>query len=55
MKSKSNKKMFTVIITLMVIVTVLLGVLAVNVLQLKNFADRGSTEKTTLGNSGVEI
>lgn len=47
--------MFTVIITLMVIVTVLLGVLAVNVLQLKNFADRGSTEKTTLGNSGVEI
>ena len=55
MKSKSNQKMLTVIMILMVTLTVLLVVLAVNVLQLKSFADRGSTEKTTLGASGVEI
>ena len=55
MKSKSNQKMLTVVIALMVILAALLGILAVNVLQLKSFADRGSTEKTTLGDSGVEI
>ena len=47
--------MLTVVIALMVILAALLGILAVNVLQLKSFADRGSTEKTTLGDSGVEI
>lgn len=55
MKRKSSQKMLAVIIALMVILTVLLGVLAVNVIQLKSFADHGSTKKTTLGASGVEI
>ena len=47
--------MLIAIIALMIVLAVLLSILAVNVFQLKRFADRGTTGKTTLGNSGVEI
>ena len=39
----------------MVLLAVLLGILTVNVFQLKSFSDRGSTERTMVGDSGVEI
>ena len=42
-------------IALFVILAVLLGILAINIADLKKFADLGCTEKTTIGNSGVEI
>ena len=51
---RSDKKI-TVLIALFVILAVLLGILAINIADLKKFADLGCTEKTTIGNSGVEI
>lgn len=55
MKNKTQSKLLIVIAVLMVILTVLLGILAVNVIELKKYADSGTTEKTTIGDSGVEI
>ena len=55
MKNKSQNKMLTVLAALMVVLAVLLGILAVNVFQLKKYADMGTAEKTSYGDSGVEI
>lgn len=55
MKGQTQNKKITVMIALFVILAVLLGILAINVADLKKFADLGCTEKTTIGNSGVEI
>lgn len=55
MKKRTQSKIVIVIAVLMVILAILLGVLAVNVLELKKYADSGTTEKTTIGDSGVEI
>ena len=55
MKGQTQNKKITVMIALFVILAVLLGILAINIADLKKFADLGCTEKTTIGNSGVEI
>ncbi len=55
MKSKSQNKMLIIIGVLMLVLALLLGVLAVNVFQLKKFADQSTTKKTSYGDSGVEI
>ena len=55
MKNEKQSGSLKIVAALMVILVVLIGVLTVNVLQIKKFADSGTTEKTTLGNSGVEI
>ena len=55
MKNEKQSGSLKIVAALMVILVVLIGVLTVNVLQIKKFADSGTTEKTTLGNSVVEI
>ncbi len=55
MKSKSQNKMLIIISVLMLVLALLLGVLAVNVFQLKKFTDQSTTKKTSYGDSGVEI
>ena len=47
MKRESQSKMFVIVAALMVVLAILLGVLTVQVLQLKKYADLGSTKKTT--------
>lgn len=55
MKRKTHNRLLIIIAALMIILAVLLGVLAVNVLQLKEYTALSTTEKTTIGDSGVEI
>ena len=55
MKNEKQSGSLKIVAALMVILVVLIGVLTVNVLEIKKFADLGTAEKTTLGNSGVEI
>lgn len=47
--------MLIIISVLMLVLALLLGVLAVNVFQLKKFTDHSTTKKTSYGDSGVEI
>ena len=55
MKNEKQSGSLKIVAALMVILVVLIGILTVNVLEIKKFADSGTTEKTTLGNSGIEI
>lgn len=55
MKNQIQNKILIVIALLMVVLSILLGILAVNVLQLKKYADSGTARKTTIGDSGIEI
>lgn len=54
MKKTQNKMRF-VIAALIVVLAVLLGVLAINLKELKKYEDLSCTEKTTYNHSGVEI
>ena len=55
MKNEKQNGSLKIVAALMVILVVLIGILTVNVLEIKKFTDSGTTEKTTLGNSGIEI
>ena len=55
MKNEKQSGSLKIVAALMVILVVLIGILTLNVLEIKKFADSGTTEKTTLGNSGIEI
>ena len=55
MKNSKQGGSFAVIAGLMAVLVILLGILAVNVFELKKFADSGTAQKTTIGGSGVEI
>lgn len=55
MKKKTQKRMIPVLAALMFILTLLLVLTGINVWKLREYAKLGGTEKTTYGNSGVEI
>ena len=55
MKSQTQNRIIVVVTALLVVLAVLLGILIVNVAELKQYANLSCTEKTTIGNSGVEV
>jgi len=55
MKSQTQNKLLVIMAALLLVLAILLGVLAVNVMQLKKQADSGSVQSTAVGDSGLEI
>ena len=55
MKNRTQNRLLIIIAALMAVLAVLLIILAVNTAGLKKYADSGTSEKTTIGDSGVEI
>ena len=55
MSNKTQNKLLIGILMLMVLFTVLVGILLVQVAELKRDTNYGKTESTSVGDSGVEI
>lgn len=55
MRQKTRNNGFPVLTALLFILTILLVITGINLWKLKKYTKLGSTEKTTFGNSGVEI
>lgn len=55
MKSQTQNKIIVIMAALLLVLAVLLGILAVNVMELKKGAGSENTEKTATGSSEVEI
>ncbi len=55
MKKSTDNKLLIIMAAMFVVLAVLIGVLAVNVLELKKYMNSGTTEMTTIGDSGIEI